>query len=191
MTYANRLMVVSIAIAILAFLMPIEMVAAYNYPQETDVAIVRQHFYFENGIVQQKTETRRSPTYHDLVITPTQTEVIFHNYVEIHDERVESTQYFIEFKITVTEEIDGDTYFVDEKVTGNVFYSPPNQIYHYQSIYVSVDYTGTEYHNLQVVTDITHYEIKSDNSLKLIQSGGYGCNAFVYEVDDLDEIIGG
>ena len=184
-------MVVSIAIAILAFLMPIEMVAAYNYPQETDVAIVRQHFYYENGIVERKTDTTRSPTYHNLVITPTQTEIIFHNSVEIHDERVESTQYFIEFKITVTEEIDGETHFVDEKVTGNVLYSPPNQIYHYQTINIFVDYTGTEYHNFQVGTQITHYEKKSDNSLSLIESGGYGCNALVYEVDDLDEIIGG
>ena len=192
MTYANTLMVVSIAFAILSFVVPTELVAGYNLPQETDVTILRQYWYVgENELIRNGTSGERALTYHDLAISPSETLITFHNHIEIHDERIESTQYFLEFKIEVYERINGNENLIDSRVTGTFAYSPPDEIYHYQTISIDIPYSNIEYHEYNVVSTLTRYEIKSDNSLKYLKSISYGCNALVYEVDDLDEIIGG
>lgn len=186
MTYATKILVVLTAFAVLSFIIPTDAVAEYEDPQETDVAIAREYWYqIDNSKFSSGGSSERSPTYHNLFVTPTDTEVTFHNYVNVHDERVQSTKYFIEWRINVYEDFDGELTFVDSEYTGSVTYSPPNELSHYQSITIDVEYSGIGSHLFHVGSEFKWHKVNSDGSLEYFETTEYSQSAFVHEVLDL------
>ena len=173
--------------SIIGMIIPIDAVSEYDNFQETDVAIARKFWYqagnseYSNG-----GSSEKAPTYRDLSVNSTYNLVTFHNYVEIHDERVETTEYFVEWSIVVYESIDGQQVFIDSKETRNLTYSPPREIWHNQTISINVDCNGAEYHEYYVGSTFKISEIEN-GELDYIEDPTFFEQAIVYEVDDLPD----
>ena len=162
------------------------MISEIGDQQETDVAIVREYWYqLENGEIEDGGSSNYAPTYHPLYVTAEQASVTFHNYASIHDERIESTVYYVIWSIVVYEILDGDLELEKYVETGKYTYSPPVDISDIQSISIDVDVNGVEIHTYRVCSGFEWYKVKSDDSLDFIEHTEYGKDAVVFEVQDL------
>ncbi|MCK4613513.1 MAG: hypothetical protein KAU14_01820 [Thermoplasmata archaeon] len=170
-----------LAILMVGLVIPPEAAAIDPDLQETDVAIAREYYYPNGdggGTVEQ------APTYHDLFVTPDHVTVTFHNYVNIHDERAQSTEYHVEWFIVVLEKIGDELIHVKTIKTGEVYYSPPDNINHYQTISIDVNYNGVGTHHYCVGSTFKWYRVNSDKSEELIWDVTYLGHAYVHEIAD-------
>jgi len=181
MRILTKFLLVFTAMAIMGFIIPDEVISQNPNPQETDVAISYEYYTeYETG-----GDSQRSPTYHALYSTPSENTVRFNNYANIHDERIQSTEYHVIWYISVYENMDGEYVHIATEESGDIYYSPPDEIAHYQSISIDVEMRDIIYHEYWVGTTYDWYKVNPDGTEDWIKSPTYGETAIVYEVDDL------
>ena len=151
---------------------------------ETGVANTHVEYFLTNSDTNGGSSSQ-APDYHDIVIDDMNS-VTFHNYVNIHDERIQSTEYYVVLTIDVFEIIDGEQYKIDGDDTHEFYYSPPYEFHDVQYISIDVEINGSEFHLYKVRSTYTWNKVNSDGEMeeldfqpKLSQS------ARVYESQEL------
>jgi hypothetical protein len=174
-----------IAIAILGFVIPMEVVSENNGAQMTDVTIATKYWYqIENNFIDDGGRSIRSPSYHDTLVTSSKNEVTFNNYAQLHDERNQDTDYRVEWYILVYEMIEGEKEFVKSEKTGDTMYNPPDQLFNFQSITINVDFNGEGVHTYSIGSRFVIYEVQEGKEDKKIGCPTFYEEALVFETKD-------
>lgn len=174
----------ALAVVFLGIFFPSLAEAENPSPNETGVAFTDVEIFNDGG----GGSSNKALEYHDLVVTESQNIVTFYNYVNIHDERIETTDYYVEIFIIIVEHDGNEQTEVYKERTDNFYYSPPLQFndIHYGTI--PVNYCGMEYHEYEVISDYDWYEIQTNGEPTKLDFGPKLSEfAIVYEVDDIPD----
>lgn len=185
MKYISKLLLVMLVTALLVFLTPTRAIAENQDTKATEVVVSRESYYIvANTYISDGGSSERSPSYHDLVVSSNSNTVTFRNLATIHDERIQNTEYYVMFYVSVYEIVDDGATHVKTEYTGYEQYSPPNQIVHYQNVTFDVDIDGSEYHDYEITTIYDWFILDGDDK-KDLRTSHYPQMARVYEDSDL------
>jgi len=131
---------------------------------ETGVANTHVEYFLTNSDTNGGSSSQ-APDYHDIVLDDMKS-VTFHNYVNIHDERLQSTEYYVVLTIEVFERIGEVSYKIVGEDTHHFYYSPPYEFHDIHYISIDVEMNGSEFHLYEVRSTYTWYKENSDGELE-------------------------